>query len=518
MALIQYGQPWAEQPPEPAGIDWSHPLAAAAPLVFAINFAEGINPANRARDVRGGASTSGTLTYGVGQLGAGPIGSNGRLDITDPTDGLRILSGPVTHAGIVHLTAIDSSFGGVFSVADASGNSAFALQRDSTSANLRMYRGNSQGQIASGSPITTLLAGPAVFVACSRGATASVDGGYLYINGVEFSVAPPGGSAGTQAGAGVRFRAFVERAGNTSFGSDGQYFEHYAWAGELPADLARWASQNPANLRQIWEPRRIWVPVSAAGGPASVADTTSAAEFLSIFVGATLSEQATADMAFGGAAGAAVADAAAGTDAAAVLVQLTALDNASGVETTIASCAAGLADAAQGVDAIALFAATLVQLLDAADSTDAVLSGVQAAVADTALAFDQPGAAVLAALLDAGLAADQLQLQVHVALAELGGGGDAVAVLQEALRTVADAVAATDGVTAAVELQLTDTGAAAELLALAAQLQLLEQTVGLDIAVQLSPTTPRKVRLVFRQAHRRMLFSLRQRQAVFRPS
>lgn len=275
-----------------------------------------------------------------------------------------------------------------------------------------------------------------------------------------------------------------------------------------------------SNFYCLVQPKQAWMPVygEPTGTTASVADTTSAAELLSIFVGATLSEQASADMAFGGAAGAAVADAAAGTDAAAVLVQLTALDSATGAETTIASCSAGLADAAQGVDAIALFAATLVQLLDAAAGTDAVLAGVQAAVADTAVAVDQPGAAVLAALLDAGLAADQLQLQVHVALAELGGGGDAVAVLQEALRTVADAVAATDGVTAAVELQLTDTGAAAELLALAAQLQLLEQTVGLDIAVQLSPTTPRKVRLVFRQAHRRMLFSLRQRQAVFRPS
>jgi hypothetical protein len=252
--------PWDSQPQEAVEVNWDSPFTRD--LVFAVNFAAGFAPRNIARGAQGVSTLTGTLTRTVQQLGAGISGSNGGLSLTDPTNALRITSGPVTHAGIVNLTGIDGNFGAVFAVSDTSSNVVASLQRNGTSGNMLFFRGN-QGGVPITGAIAALLAGPCVFVVGSESELGTT-GGFCFVNGVQLTTGASS-SAGTQASGNVSFRPFLDRSSSTAFGSDGAYFEHFAWQRYLSLDEARWLSQSPANIRSaIYAPQQIFVPRAAA--------------------------------------------------------------------------------------------------------------------------------------------------------------------------------------------------------------------------------------------------------------
>lgn len=277
--MLQLRKPWDSQPQEGTGVDWGNPLTQG--LIYAVNFAEGLNPTNAARNNRGVATISGTVSRSPGSLGNAAVGSNGLISLTDPLDILRINTGPVTHIAICQISAVDSNYGGVFAVSDASGNTTFSVQRDASGPNLLLTRGNSQ--ITASSPITV-----SDIIASSGWALASADsanGSAIEINTLNKAGSTTlSGSPGTQAGAGVRCVFFGERAASTSFGSDGKYYAHFAWNRFL--SLAE-RLEVLANPWQLFAPRSIWVPVSTAGGSVTGTSATTNANDTSTASGTT---------------------------------------------------------------------------------------------------------------------------------------------------------------------------------------------------------------------------------------
>lgn len=272
MLILQ--RPWNRQPQTAAPVNQGNPLARG--LVFHVNLAASdrdlIGPAGVVTDV-------GTITrgYSAGRFGstAGIRGaSNSGRSITNPSDALRINSGAVTHAGLVRLDSIDSNFGTVFAVSDAAGNATFALQRDGTSNNLYLFRGNSSGVVITGSPIMALADGKQhLFIAISSGHLAGATG-TLWIDGVKYTGTAAGSDAGTQAAAGVSLRLLLARTSDTAFSADGDYYQHWTWNRALSDAEALAFTENP---QRLYQSRRIWVPVSVASGVTGTFATTLAA-------------------------------------------------------------------------------------------------------------------------------------------------------------------------------------------------------------------------------------------------
>jgi hypothetical protein len=259
---------FTRQPQYPAQIDWNHQLARG--LVYAVNFAGGLTPVNLARGRVGASTITGTVTAGTGAFGRAIVGANGVLSVTDPTDGILVASGGVTHVAVANITALDNPWGGIFAVSDGATNGAFALQRNSSSDALNCYRDNSlAASFAIGSASAIVAAGPKVIVVTSAGRVPGADHN-LFINRTKYSQ-PSTGSTGTIAGAGCSMRFFGERAATTSFGADGQYFAHYVFSRVLTDEEALELVENPWQIFRTPSDREY----SFASGGAATREVTA---------------------------------------------------------------------------------------------------------------------------------------------------------------------------------------------------------------------------------------------------
>lgn len=244
------------QPQEKTSINWNNTLSQS--LVFHVNFAEDsrdkVGPAGTVTDIGTIGKVLDSGRYGTT---TGISGTNAIRSLSNPGDALRINAGAVTHAGLIRLTSIDSNFGGIFAVSDASGNASFSLQRNSTTNDLYFFRGNSSGQLFStGAPVTLLADGQPHLFICVSEDIGTGSAGTLWIDGIKYTGTSPAG-AGTQAGAGALIRFFSARDNSVSFGSDGNYYAHWTWKRALTDTEALEFTANPW---QLYEPEAVVLP------------------------------------------------------------------------------------------------------------------------------------------------------------------------------------------------------------------------------------------------------------------
>ena len=228
-------------------------------LVFAYNHACQHEAIGRL----GAISDNGTVN--VRRSGApgviGIQGSNSIRSVSVPSDSLLLNSGPVTHMGVVQITAFDANFGGLFSVSDGSSNATFSIQRQSTGTSLSLYR--SAGDRWDFTAAVTALADSKLHVWCVVSENNNSGASTLYIDKTKYTGASTF-AGGTQAGAGVNARFFSERSNNTAFGSDGHYYAHYAWNRVLTEPEIFALVDNPWQMYVELPARKFFGPAAAA--------------------------------------------------------------------------------------------------------------------------------------------------------------------------------------------------------------------------------------------------------------
>jgi hypothetical protein len=246
------------QPTGAVEVDRKHPLANG--LVYAVNFGNGgrINHANNQPLTH---VVTGTLTRGPGPGGMAITSANGLVRVEDPANALRINSGPVSHAGFVRLSSIDYGWGGVFSVSDGTPNQSFSFQNTGTVNQMEVGRSMAGSAAFSGVTPSLTVNRPLVYVITSAGPEAS-DPIKLWVEGKYLGSANLT-SKGAQASGTTYANFFSERSRNTAYGSDGDYYGHYAWNRLLSDAEALEISQN---FWQIFRaPSRVIYSIPAGG-------------------------------------------------------------------------------------------------------------------------------------------------------------------------------------------------------------------------------------------------------------
>ncbi len=239
MSNIILPRKWTTQPNYPVEIDRNNIYSSG--LFLALNFNSGFTVKDRC------ISTT-----------------SGSLDIVDSLDTSRILTGKVSHFGIVNISAI-GNYGGIFSVRDSSNNAAFSVYRQSTSNAIVVSQGNISG---CGTWSNTLYNNLVVskqltYLAYSEGGAAgnkvrlSVARTTSEFTRINDGTAPPG----TQAGAGVSLRFLGGR--DTATAASGKYILHYGWNREVSTNEYLGLIENPW---QIFKPRKQVLYFTTAGG------------------------------------------------------------------------------------------------------------------------------------------------------------------------------------------------------------------------------------------------------------
>lgn len=256
MGLIQFDKRWVRQPQFASVVDWSNPLTAG--LVSLINPATGLELVSRSRvtendSIVKSASKLGRTVAASANGGAAAIAGNATGVTTGPLTDFVFVDSAVIVGGSSFLYACGTYDGG-------SNGCGITIEHGTIS--------NRWGAVDIGSNLTNSLA--------SSGEQCPLDGGFLvhtrdgtthrlYRNGVlKASVAGTSGNASSSA----KFVACNLVATGGTFST----IAPIALAGRFNRKLSdSEVSQLSANPWQLFAPRRIWVPVSAASGAPTLA-------------------------------------------------------------------------------------------------------------------------------------------------------------------------------------------------------------------------------------------------------
>ena len=100
---------------------------------------------------------------------------------------------------------------------------------------------------------------------------------------------------------------------------------------------------------------------------------------------------------------------------------------------------------------------------------------------------------------DIGQVMESLSMSGSLIVSDIGSGNDAVSVLTEILKTVADVAAGSDSVPViSVVIPISDTGQGVDLIGtLTAIIQMVDSAQGVDVAVAIGGDIPKKVTVIF---------------------
>lgn len=258
MSLIQLRRPWTQQPQEPLGIDSGHPLAARVKFAYV---------ASARRDVVGGrvptvvsgayaerATPAGIALASVGSVVSLDFGVHG-TGAPSTGAGLAFMAvfREVSTATILPMVSIVS--GGVGEASLAANGSYYGT---TSAGELLLRKFNTPSVINRGSYADNVVDGAwhcaaGAFTSDAGGYLLSMDGRTLSRNDYEYSMT-------------VLDASGTIRVGGLSADNGGVALAVIMFGGVTQAEL----NALTAAPWQLFEPQRIWVPVSAGGGGTSV--------------------------------------------------------------------------------------------------------------------------------------------------------------------------------------------------------------------------------------------------------
>lgn len=415
---------WDRQPQDLVGVASGTPITSGLGLAF--------NAANNGFDEAGGRVATigpGGITYGVGPFGA-------RISGVSANQGnLRFSSMPVATAYTLMAVVRDHTQGAYRQFYDADGSTARVFIFRLTPSNTLEFIPFNTG----GSPFFA-LSSTTVDPQSLQVLVATVDAAQLasvYVNGKQSgTTATVTGTVQTLASQYVALGNAANIVVNNAFLGD--IYAAFYWSRALsPAEILE-LSRNPW---QLFEPRRIIVPVAAAGGTTHTATLTESASLTDAAVSVLL-------------AAAAASESISAADAiAAILSATTALSesaSAADASTTTATQAGDLTESITATDAItalSTLAAALQESVTADDLVAAVMLA-QAAVSEAITAADDQttGPVTTASLIESASAADALTAAALLvaALAENATAADAQTAAAQLVALITETVSLAD--------------------------------------------------------------------------
>ena len=251
--------PWDSQPQEAVRVNWAHPLATD------LAFLAPLNPETGLADLVSGQipTVTGSITAEANRYGRFlNFGSGKRLDFAStpksisPTTAATIAWTQEPISPSVNSTILSAQFG-------AAGSDRPFVIYQSTNATYRFTAGPSSTNgahqwLAAGSPVDRQRDVFVLTTINGISSTTSADWA-LYRNG---ELVTQSGRTNYSSSTSGGFRVGALLTGSDPW--EGMIGDLTMWARVLDADeAARWCE----NVNVLYEPRRIWVPVSAASGP-----------------------------------------------------------------------------------------------------------------------------------------------------------------------------------------------------------------------------------------------------------
>ena len=261
MPMIATPRGRTRQPPNPTRLS-SSPLARG--LVYAV--ADLTAPFEAAAGRQVGYTDIGTAPTlsSTGGATAIRIAGSGFRSLSDPAGALRIFSGPMTVAMFARVSSLDSSWGALWTIKDASSaNAIWACQRGGSSGDINMEITGGAGCSFTGAVAAVANNAPQMIVVSRTGVTAS-DTASLWAGGSKFTATMSGGAAGTVTSCVLNVGA---SRWNSSIAS-GDFGSVLVWNRSLSDSEVASLRENPW---QLFAPVRRPVFFAAGGAPAELA-------------------------------------------------------------------------------------------------------------------------------------------------------------------------------------------------------------------------------------------------------
>jgi hypothetical protein len=281
-----------------------------------------------------------------------------------------------------------------------------------------------------------------------------------------------------------------------------------------------WAAEFHKNPWQIFKPRRTRIYSFPSGGSIikSVIDTSSSDDSSwQIAVAAAIADAANGiDAAPAAAAACNATDYGAGADSSpGVSVGLSVSENGAGGESLVIAVALAISDTGNALDVVQLASEILKSVTDLASSSDLIGAvSVACATSDTATAAEAMAAGIAVQLSDAAGAADTIYIAAEVVALDTGTGIDALAVLQAALKAIADSSTGIDDPVIAVTLNIAEIGYGTDAHAIGALLAVLDAAGAIDASIHYDIAS-RIVAIRFALARRAVVHQFRAREIHF---
>lgn len=176
-----------------------------------------------------------------------------------------------------------------------------------------------------------------------------------------------------------------------------------------------------------------------------------------------------------------------GTDITSVLMELlkAVSDSGSGTDAVTGSANINASDSASVLDSTSIIVGISTADLGSGSDVVSVLSQLLKVVSETGGGADSTSVGVNITAIDSGIATDLPTLQVLLNASDVGSGLDTVAVLTQALKSVADSATGTESVGVGVSLGASESGTGADALTLSVRLNVAESGSGAELISKL---------------------------------